>query len=636
MYYAAYVAVILLFLSIFIFASRPKVHVIQLVRYIGFVVFFSIFALSYATYASLGRDYAVADSLINSLQCFAVNSNTALIDNTSFSPPLFLIIYRVSLYFFYIIAPLSAISITLSFFSSFFDRLRIRFFKKKDLFIFSCLNERTLCLTKGLQVSGNVRIIFCNIGRDLSPSIPDKARKRDYILTSLDIEALPINFARNTIHAFLFSDDYVQNLQQTIRLSERLKATSSNPVVGTSDIYLLSDHENAEHVLRNMDTGNVPVHLINPDRITVYHLLDNRPLYHAIDNDSKTLSILIIGGESLALEFVKTCSWIGQLERELEIHVISPYAGRIEQKIRFSSPGLFAKKASITFMEAELNTDRFKQQVMKCGEKINYIIVASDVDSDNLQTGIWLRGHYLRNNFKSARHPIINVLIQNPKQHDLVQQLCCGRQNYDISLFGSTEEIFCKEIIFSPQWMQFAKNIHLAYCEIAVDASKSDKRKALLDFYNDETSKQSSISNALHIKYKLFTVCGLTYDNGQYSILPEKALQALFSDPIVIARLASLEHERWIAYMYANGWLSAAPEEVFQYYDEQRSHKHSICKLHPCLIPYDELDNLSEIMNKKYRIDNPKKYDFKKSDRDIVIKIPDIVADSWGVEDLSL
>jgi len=184
--------------------------------------------------------------------------------------------------------------------------------------------------------------------------------------------------------------------------------------------------------------------------------------------------------------------------------------------------------------------------------------------------------------------------------------------------------------------MQFAKNVHLAYCEIAANASKSDKIKALNDFNIDETSKQSSISNALHIKYKLFTVGGLTYEKGLYSILPKKELQTLFSDPIVIARLASLEHERWIAYMYANGWLSVTPEEVFQYYDEQRSHKHSICKLHPCLIPYDKLDNLSKIMNTKYGIDSPKKYDFKKSDRDIVIKIPDIISDSWSVEDLSL
>jgi len=413
MYYVAYGAVIFLFLSIFAFNSRPKVHLTHIIRYIGFVVFFSIFALSYPAYVALGHDYVLGDSLINSLQCFAVNSNTTLIDNINFSPSLFLFIYRLSLYFFYIIAPLSTVSITLSFFSSYFDRLRIRFIKKKELFIFSRLNERTLCLAKGLKVSRNGRIIFCNVGREITPVIPEKARKRDYIFTSLDIEALPLKFARNTIHAFLFADDYVQNLQQTIRLSERLKPNTSNLSMSTSDIYFLSDHENAEQVLRNMDKGSVPVHLINPERITAYNLLDNRPLYSALDNGSQTLSILIVGGEALTLEFVKTCSWLGQLERDLKIHVISPHAGRIEQKIRFSSPGLFANKYAITFMEAELNTDLFKQQVMKCGDKIHYIIVASEIDSDNLQTGIWLRGHYLRKNFGSAKRPIINVLIQD-------------------------------------------------------------------------------------------------------------------------------------------------------------------------------------------------------------------------------
>src|SRR5665647_770266 len=186
MYYVAYGAVIFLFLSIFAFNSRPKVHLTHIIRYIGFVVFFSIFALSYPAYVALGHDYVLGDSLINSLQCFAVNSNTTIIDNISFSPSLFLFIYRLSLYFFYIIAPLSTVSITLSFFSSYFDRLRIRFIKKKELFIFSRLNERTLCLAKGLKVSRNGRIIFCNVGREITPVIPEKARKRDYIFTSLD------------------------------------------------------------------------------------------------------------------------------------------------------------------------------------------------------------------------------------------------------------------------------------------------------------------------------------------------------------------------------------------------------------------------------------------------------------------
>ena len=56
-----------------------------------------------------------------------------------------------------------------------------------------------------------------------------------------------------------------------------------------------------------------------------------------------------------------------------------------------------------------------------------------------------------------------------------------------------------------------------------------------------------------------------------------------------------MEHERWNAYLWAEGFLAATIDEVGTFFNTcQKEERHRLngANLHPCLISYDDLESL--------------------------------------------
>ena len=99
-----------------------------------------------------------------------------------------------------------------------------------------------------------------------------------------------------------------------------------------------------------------------------------------------------------------------------------------------------------------------------------------------------------------------------------------------------------------------------------------------------------------------------------------------------MAVLGEMEHLRWCAFHFANGY-STMSEAEFLRNTEQYMHcrekglplprisKNTEMRTHACLIPYDELDKLSERENAV----TGKNTDYKQLDIDNVMMIPDIL-----------
>ena len=104
-------------------------------------------------------------------------------------------------------------------------------------------------------------------------------------------------------------------------------------------------------------------------------------------------------------------------------------------------------------------------------------------------------------------------------------------------------------------------------------------------------------------------------------------------DSEVLENLSAAEHERWCAFHYANGYRSM-PREVFdergEAYSEEirekgcsgiRIGKDTKNRLHACLVPWEELDELSEREARYTKI----RKDYRKMDLDNVLMIPGIL-----------
>jgi len=91
----------------------------------------------------------------------------------------------------------------------------------------------------------------------------------------------------------------------------------------------------------------------------------------------------------------------------------------------------------------------------------------------------------------------------------------------------------------------------------------------------------------------------------------------------VLERMSILEHQRWNAFMKTEGYSLANIQDVKTYYSlsDPHTHIHYLAKLHPTILEWDELDELSkqisDIMDKDFN--------FKQNDYDIVRRLPDIV-----------
>ena len=191
--------------------------------------------------------------------------------------------------------------------------------------------------------------------------------------------------------------------------------------------------------------------------------------------------------------------------------------------------------------------------------------------------------------------------------------------SYNLTPFGSLDEIYTYEILVDSDLEKLAKNVHLAYEEIFSDGDINVK-EALKRYNVFEVNKRSNRANALHIRYKLNTL-GLDYTNDPNAneVRPED-----FYTEEVLENMSVSEHNRWMAFLETEGWLPAEKNEVIAYRESGISKGRHNCpalKMHPYICAYEELKDLSLELEGK---------DTTVYDKELIIRIPDILGDKWN------
>lgn len=368
----------------------------------------------------------------------------------------------------------------------------------------------------------------------------------------------------------------------------------------------------------------VMVHAFDECDRVIQQLFTFLPLFEAWKGGEKRISLLVLGSSSMALQAVKTAVWMGQIKDfALRIQLMDREAGRAEDILRQQCPELFESgEYDLRFISADTSTCELQDALWEyCGD-CNYMLAAVGEDEDNILLGTELCSFYMARYSALQNLPVLAVQVRDPEKSRLVPRLSSrdGSFSFNLTSFGSWDSLY--SVSGLTDWFidRRMERIHMTFCE----AETPEQRQAALEDLNLHCYNQmTSRANALHFAAKLFQ-CGIT---EREPAAQADAFQALLDGPggkELLEELALWEHNRWSAFERATGWRRASLHDMEEYVrDGCGRHQHYLARLHPCLVPYDQLPEIDRAVQRLLG----KKRDFQENDRAMVRTIPGILRD---------
>lgn len=494
----------------------------------------------------------------------------------------------------FIAMPIITGSFIMTFIENIITKIGFTLLKNKELHIFSEVNSKSLLIAKKLQENKKARVVFTDVA-----DVTDKS-KINVKSVNMSGKITDIKFEKNKkmLNFYMISENEEENLHKTLELINKYKNREN------IKINIVNNSEEASVILDSTDKGKISVEIINEKERAIFNLLDKTPLY--LNSVDKTISILIVGCGKLGKEFLKNATWCSMMVGyKLEILVIDVNAEKVRDNIYVEAPEIL-DYYDIKFITADIKSDE-AIMALKKRPKVNYILVSMDNDNKNLEASIMLRRFYLRE-FK--REPIINLWILNEYKQEQILHIVNEKNNsYKLNAFGSFEDLYFRNNIVNSDIERIAEQIHLTYCPEDINF----ERYNLLEY-----NKRSSRASGLHIKYKIYSILQDRYTDDMKENL--RLFRELYNDEIE-EKLTRNEHDRWNAYTRSIGYIHASIDEVKNYYDKTNYYVHYLARMHPALVTFEELDNLSVELSKI----TGRNIDMVGYDRDIIKFIRDRV-----------
>ena len=491
---------------------------------------------------------------------------------------------------------------------------------KKPIFIFSELNERSSQLAKSLEKI-KCDIVFSNSDND---SLNNESNStNNCIFKEESISELKIKSKKGkNIHFFCISENEDESLSYALQLIEKFSK------LGDAEqeyihIYQFSKHQDFSVFIDSADKGVLDIQCINEYEMLVYNLLDKYPLFKFAKSD---IHVLLHGLSYINMVALKAIAWCGQLSVfSMRISVVGVDISKQINELKLSVPGLFTDRYCIDFYDCKNEKEIIDTISKECADA-NYIIVSDNSDNDTMNCGIILRRLFYRLSTNYDYCPPIFCYIKEPSKYNIVKNLATAEANpkrkmsYDLIPFGSLSEVYSYEKLVDSDLEKLAKNVHLAYEEIFSDG-EIDVKEAIRRYNIFEVNKRSNRANALHIRYKL-NLLGLDYSDKEEF---DSVEMSDYYTEDYLERLSISEHDRWMAFLETEGWIPSTKEDVYSYRESGISkgrHNCPILKMHPYICEYERLKELSVDLEGK---------DTTVYDKELILRIPDILGDKWNV-----
>ena len=535
----------------------------RVVRILGVCVFLMLMSGIFPAYS--GETHAIGLALFESMCAMLLNAAPeeilAAFDGFDVA---FIDVYKTVLLSLLIIAPLFTVGITLSFFSEKFTRVLYRIRSHfKDTFLFSAINERTLCIAEDIALTHKRAVVLFALRvskDDINAEALARIKKIGAYVINDDIVQIK-HTLRHTRNYYLLDTDSAENLDIGLRLYKRYNSKHTDRV----NMWLYSKNEISEIIFDYLyETFNV--RLINEEGLIARALVADYPLYNGI-RDGR-LSILLVDGGNIGLEILRTltmCSCFGD-EVQVDIHVIDLNKERAEAVFEKTSPAL-AERFKICFHGADIKTAAFGNILKDIAP--TYIVVSLGNETLNMETALYIRRCYgIENGL-----PFIHALVDHKSiDEQITPNLCVSDWKYnealcrfestpicsfDIKTFGSYEDTY-KGLRIGASYRDCLAVAVSSVNRGIYEVGANNNAESLIDLYNQVCFyKDYSDAYAVSIPYKLYLL-GLTLtDDGQGDI---SALEDRLED--ASDSLRKHENARYEAFMRGKGWTQMMPCEV--------------------------------------------------------------------------
>lgn len=493
---------------------------------------------------------------------------------------------------------------------------------RRPLYIFSQVNDRSLALAEDIRrAQKKCRIIFT--GCTEKENRAETERLLDCVITEDDISRLRITFKANRhTHFFCIADSDDLNLNHALMLIDSLKGKSKE-AQQKNHIYLFSHMPDVDVMIDSTEKGFTDIQVINEHELLVYDLLDRYPLYRYAKDDK--INVLLCGDGDIMESALRTVLWCGQLDGyELQVNVISQKAGLLEAKMRAYFPSLFSDRYHICFKTYE--TDMEFAHAVESISLPTYTVVCNSDDIQSVHQSIYLRRAFYKKDSAFSAVPPIFCHVESGDKFDLLRNLRTSETNearrvsYDLTPFGGIRRVYTYQNLVNSDIESLSRNVHLVYEDIFSD-TEIDVAGALERYNLFEVNKRSNRANAMHIRYKL-ALLGLDYTEDENAT--EVDLSSYLTEE-TLSRLTYAEHDRWMAFLETEGWTSASLQEVDTYKRSGISrgrHNCQMLKMHPYICPFEDLKDCSDALGLP---------DSTVYDRELIVRIPDILHDRWNV-----
>ena len=360
--------------------------------------------------------------------------------------------------------------------------------------------------------------------------------------------------------------------------------------------------------------------------------------------------VLILGAGNMGTAFLKGAIWSGQSNvSRMHIDVIDIDAEEARRRLALECPEIYGMLGAcdpatshdeaydVEFHACNVFSSEFEELMRDHGDEVTYAFIALGDDLLTARAARRLRELLERSRLTSGKTmvappPIVTVVDDSLVSSSVEDAASPKGQPYLITTVGSTESLFSYDNVFHPKLERWASNLNATYWGFFDETSESKRaetRRGADTAYNAiEYNRISSRASAIFLKVHLFEFCravhngtspaaemvrGLALPSVSDWTLPldSPAFSATLKayDAFVNSSrtrrdaLQELEHRRWNAFMRTIGYercdegaLRAINEAIPK--GQRRQNCDHLSKLHICLVPFDQLEQVDEMFTR--------------------------------------
>ena len=474
--------------------------------------------------------------------------------------------------------------------------------KRLVLFLLEDENESGILREKIAHFNGIVKVL-------------DRQSNLPYYLKKAGLEKWR---CRNKKYNLILTQDDVSAAKDTYQVVEYANQRNIKP--GNLEIYVLTSSEwnrgKIESITSQKENGRrkypYTIHIINETDLLIRQMINQHPPYKCpglgfADKGmaGRDFSVMILGfgavGQAALLRLIMNGQFVGS---HMRATIIDRDMDNLKEHFLHCYPAIEQCCEITSDLKCfDVRGEEFYTLLNKT-LPVDYIVVALGDDEISKQVALDIRLHYQRKGITHA--PFIAVY----EKHGILTD-----ESQDDALFT----FGCKEAIYKDAVIIRADSDRLA---MAVNDTYSNGRSTWheIEWFHQESSRAAA--DFIPAMLKLAGQEGMPIDD-----IAKK--DTLTTDDELAEVLSQTEHMRWNAFHAAMGYRPISIDEMRQRFSKTGnldfSRRDVKAKVHVTLVPWDELDTVSEAYRKlAQQTDNAqaKEMDFKDLDRKIVDNIP--------------